>query len=257
VTDAELLAALPQWAFGFVLVLSRAGACLLLLPAFAEAEVPATVRAGLLLVLTVLLLPVVVTKLPAAPADISAIAGLVCHELLVGGLLGFLAKLITLALPMAGQTLSFLIGLSSVLQPDPELGGQATAVARMLNLAAPLLLLISGLYAGPLTALAGSYSVLPPGDNWPMQDGMEAVVGAVSGCFQLSMRLAAPFIVAGTVWQIALGLLSRLVPQLQVHALAAPGQILGGLALLGLLAGGLLQLWQNGVASTLAALPGL
>ena len=72
----------------------------------------------------------------------------------------------------------------------------------------------------------------------------------------LAVRLAAPFLVAGLLWQAALGLLARLVPQLQVFTLAMPGQILGGLALLGILASFMLALWQDGARDAFALLPG-
>jgi len=71
------------------------------------------------------------------------------------------------------------------------------------------------------------------------------------------VQLAAPFLVAGVVWQAALGLLARLAPQLQAYAAATPGQILGGLALLGLLASRMLAAWADAVSAAWSALPGL
>jgi flagellar biosynthetic protein FliR len=109
--------------------------------------------------------------------------------------------------------------------------------------------------------LGGSFSLFPLGGltaGLPLGgDAAGLVVGAVSGCFALVVRLAAPFILLGTVWQVALGLFSRLVPQLQIHSLAMPGQILGGLALFGLLAVALLQTWERAVIDGLGRLPGL
>ena len=80
---------------------------------------------------------------------------------------------------------------------------------------------------------------------------------AVGEAFALALRLAAPFVAAGLVWQGGLGLLARLVPALQVFAAAMPGQILGGLLLLMLLAGGMLAAWQDALRTALAVLPGL
>jgi len=68
---------------------------------------------------------------------------------------GFLARVLVLALPMAGQILATLLGVSSVLQFDPEMGPQTSALARLFALAAPVLVLASGLYALPIEALAG------------------------------------------------------------------------------------------------------
>ena len=71
------------------------------------------------------------------------------------------------------------------------------------------------------------------------------------------MRLAAPFLLAGLLWQAALGVLARLAPQLQIYSAATPGQILGGLALLGLLGSRILEAWLDGVSTAWQLLPGL
>ena len=255
-TDAALLAALPAWAFAFVLVLCRCGAAVMVLPGFAEAEVPPTIRVGLALSITLLLLPPVFATLPPEPPDPMQLLALLAGEILIGVTLGFLARLLVLALPIAGQLMSYMMGLANVLQPDPVLGAQATPVSRMFGLAGPVLFMAGGLYAGPLSALAGSYQMFAAGAGPMVADGPLSVVTGVSGCFLLAMRLAAPFLLAGTVWQVALALFARLVPQLQIHALAMPGQILGGLALLGLLAAALLRTWQAAATAGLMTLPG-
>jgi flagellar biosynthetic protein FliR len=178
-------------------------------------------------------------------------------ELLAGLGLGWLARLVVLALPMAGQIASYMLGLANVLQPDPVLGGQATALERLFATAATVLVFASGLYALPLMALAGSYRVIAPGTPALAGDGAEAVISAIAESFSLAMQLAAPFVLAGTLWQVALGLLARLVPRLQVYFVAMPGQLLGGFVLLGLLATMLLGTWQAAVREGFSRLPGL
>jgi flagellar biosynthetic protein FliR len=255
-TDA-LLAGLPDWAFAFALVLARSSAAVMLLPGLGEADPPPTVRAGLSVALTGLLLPVVLPQMPPVPPSSWQLASMVGAELLYGALLGWLARLMALALPIAGAVISLLLGLASVLQPDPALGGQSTALARMFSLAMPVLVLSTGLYALPLQALAGSYQLVPPGTWLPAGDAAQSVMGAVAQGFALALRLAAPFVLSGVLAQAALGLLARLVPQIQVHALAAPGQILAGLALLAILSLSLVETWQDGVQTAWRALPGL
>ena len=255
--DAAMLAHLPQFAFGFVLVLGRTGAACMLIPGIGEAELPMMVRAGFALALTAVLLPVLAPDLPAPPPDIWRGLFMLAAELAAGLLLGWLARLLLLALPLAGQMLAILSGQASVLQPDDLLGPQGAAVGRLLGLAGPVLLLSSGLYALPLQALAGSYRVLPPGVLLPAADTAASVVAAVAACFALALRLAAPFLLAGIVWQVALAALVRLAPQVPVFFLAAPAQLLGGLALLAALAGTVLGVWGESVAAGLASLPGL
>ncbi|MCW3475096.1 flagellar biosynthetic protein FliR [Limobrevibacterium gyesilva] len=255
--DAAFLAQLPAWAFATGLLIARVGGACMLLPGIGELELPATVRAGFTLALVAVLLPVVAPQIPPVPGDALRAAGMVAAELATGLWLGWLTRLLLVALPMAGQIAAGMAGLTNVLQPDPALGPQTAAMARLLALAAPAAVLASGLHVLPLSALAGSYTLVPPGALLPAADSAEVAVGAVGESFALSLRLAAPFVLAGTVWQVALGLLARLVPQLQVYFAAMPGQILGGILLLGVLGGAMLAAWQADLQSAFAALPGL
>jgi flagellar biosynthetic protein FliR len=256
VTDASvLLMQLPGLAFAFVLVLGRVGCACMLLPGLGETEIPVQLRAGFALALTALLLPVL--SLPGAPDNVLRAAALLLAEMGTGLWLGWLTRLVLLALPLAGQIASSMLGLANVLQPDPALGGQTTALSHMLGLAAPVVVLSSGLYVLPLSALEGSYQIVPPGTWLPAADSALGAAEAVGECFAIAMRLAAPFVLGGIVWQVALGLLSRLVPQLQVYFAAMPGQILGGVVLLALLFVHVVGAWQDYAAAAYAALPGL
>ena len=247
------LADLPSWAFSFVLVLCRCGAAAMLMPGVGEAETPAMVRAGITLALVMLVLPGVGSIVPAEGWSCAVDVG---AELLCGGVLGWLARCITLALPMAGQLISFMTGMSSVISPDPALG-QSSATMRLFSVAVPVIALKTGLWALPVAALSGSYSLVPPGHLIPIADSSEAALNAVAEAFGLALGLAAPFVIASTVWQVALGMVARLIPHLQVHFAAIPGQIVGGLTLLGLLSAGIVAAWVEAARISLGALPGL
>ncbi len=132
-----------------------------------------------------------------------------------------------------------------------------TALDRMFSVAVPVLMFGSGLYALPLEALAGSYQVLPPGLALPAGDVALTVVTAVAHSFSVAFRLAAPFVLADVTWQVSIGLLSRMVPSLQLFLIAMPGQILGGLLLLGLLGAVLIAAWDDTLRAGLPLLPGL
>ena len=254
--EAALLAGLPGMAFAFALVLSRTGMVVMLLPGLGEVNPPPTVRAGLALAISVLLLPAVARLVPAVEPGWGS-AGMIADELLCGAALGWLARLPALALSMAGGIISYMTGLSSVLQPDAALGGQSTALARLFGLMAPVLVLSSGLYALPLTALAGSYDIIPPGGMMPAGPLADLVQEAVASSFGLALRLSAPFLLAGVLFHAGLGLLARIAPQLQLMATSASGQLLGGLVLLGLLAAPIVAAWSEAVLAAWSVLPGL
>lgn len=255
--DMALIAALPALAFQAVLVFARLGAAVLLLPGLGEQEIPATVRLALGLAMLALLLPVLAPGLPPAPEAGAEAVRLVAQEVVVGIWLGSLARILALALAMAGQAIAALIGLQGMLVADPELGGQGTALGRALGLVAALLVLGTGLYGVALRALVESYALIPAGAPLPLGQAAEeiAVVGAAS--LGLALRLAAPFVIGAIVLNLALGLLARLAPQVQTFFVAVPGQILAGVALLMLLAAPLLLSFAEALRAGFLALPGL
>ena len=256
-TEAEFLAALPDTAFRAVLLLSRLGAAVMLLPGLGEAEIPAPLRLGLGLALVPLLLPVLSDGLPGAPDAVPALLRLLALEVLTGLWIGGLARVAALALSVGMQAVASLIGLASVLAPDSQMGAQSAALGRLGSLAAAVLVLGSGLYALPLRALAESYAVLPVGAPWPAGPAAEAMVAAGSALLEIALRLAAPFVMAALLVNLGMGLLARVAPQVQVHIVGAPGQILAGMALLGLVAPPLLAAFEEALRAAWAGLPGL
>ncbi|WP_309139556.1 flagellar biosynthetic protein FliR [Siccirubricoccus sp. G192] len=248
---------LPLLAFHAALVFARVGGAMLLLPGLGEADVPATIRLSLVLALVALLLPGLSPALPPVPGTVPELLRLVLIETGIGLWLGLLARLLALAMAQAGQMAALMIGLASPLQTDPLLGAQSTATGRLFGLLAAALVLGSGLYALPLRALAGSYALLPPGGDLPLGAGAESVALGVAESFGLALRLAAPLVLAAVLGQLALGLLARLAPQVQIFAVAAPGQLLAGLLLLVLVLPALLSTWATATREGFLALPGL
>ncbi len=245
-------------AFQAVLLFARLGAAAMLLPGLGEAEVPATVRLAFSLALVALLLPPLAPALPAMPEAVAELLRLVALELAIGLWIGLLARLLLLALAQAGQVVALMIGLASPLQPDAVFGAQGTALGRMFLLLGAVAVLGSGLYAVPLRALADSYRALPPGLALPVGEAAESVAAAVGESLAIALRLAAPLVLMAVLGNLALALIARVAPQVQVFVVAAPAQILGGLVLLALVLPALLEAWGEALREgMLAGLPGL
>ncbi|WP_372618639.1 flagellar biosynthetic protein FliR [Falsiroseomonas sp.] len=254
--DAALIASLPALAFQAVLVFARLGAAVMLLPGLGEQEVPATIRLALGLALLALLLPVLAPGLPPAPEQGAEAVRLIVQEAVVGLWLGGLARILTLALAMAGQAIATLIGLQGLLVFDPELGAQGTALGRAFGLMSAVLVLGTGLYAIPLEAMAESYALIPAGAALPLGAAAEAMAAAGAASLDLALRLAAPFVIGAVVLNLALGLLARLAPQVQTFFVAIPGQLLAGVALLMVLAPPMLVAYAQAVRAGFESLPG-
>ena len=254
--DAALIAALPGLAFQAVLVFARLGAAVMLLPGLGEQEIPANIRLVLGLGLLALLLPSLAPDLPPAPEHAAEAMRLVAQEVVIGLWLGGLARILALAMAMARQVVAALIGLQGVLVSDPSLGAQATALGRAFALLTAVLVLSGGLYAIALRALVESYALIPAGAALPAGLAAESIAAAGAASLELALRLAAPFVIAAVVLNIALGLLARLAPQVQTFFIAIPGQILAGLALLALLAPPLVVTYAEALSAGFATLPG-
>jgi len=149
-----------------------------------------------------------------------------------------------------------MLGIASVLQPDPELGSQTTALSKIFELAASTIILTSGLYKMPLAALDGLFHLIPPGQMLPAVDSVQVAVHTVGAAFGLALRVASPFVVAGIVWHIAMGQIARVVSRVQIYIVAMPGQILGGLALLVSVCGAIVTVWRESVEGFFSMLPG-
>lgn len=262
--------ALTEWALAFLLVLCRTGATVMVMPGLGEQSLPMVVRAGIALTLTCLVLPLVAPLLNMGRLDALGplgLGGMIAVELFAGVLIGWLARLITMALPIAGQMIAMFIGISSVLQPDPDLGSGSSAPARFMNLLAPLMLLITGAYIFPIRAVIGSYGLIPPGgallgqtavSHWPiLGDAAHSVIQITGKAFALGLELSAPFLILSLIWEMMLGIMTRLLPTLQIYNAANPLQMLGGIALLGLTLQAMLAVWQGQAFDVLRALPGL
>ncbi|GBR70337.1 flagellar biosynthetic protein FliR [Gluconobacter kanchanaburiensis] len=262
--------ALSIWALAFVLVLSRSGAVVMVMPGLGEQSMPMMIRAGCAITLTILLLPLVAPLLTQAHLETLtplALGGMIAVELFAGILIGWMARLICMALPIAGQIIAVCMGISSVLQPDPDLGSGSSAPARFLNLLAPLVLLVTGAYILPIRAVLGSYALIPPGgalfldfasSHWNiLGDSAQGIIQLTERSFALGLELSAPFLVLSVVWQGMLGIMTRLLPTLQIYNAASPLQLLGGIALLGATLSTMITIWEGQTFDVLRALPGL
>ncbi|WP_229709299.1 flagellar biosynthetic protein FliR [Bombella favorum] len=254
---------LPVLTGMFAIILCRVSAVVMLAPGLGESGAPARVRAGLCLMITLALLPVLQSRLTAVSGEALRMPAmalkLIAGELLCGFFLGALARLLTMSLAIAGQIIAVFTGMASVIQTDNQLGASSTAVSHMTSALVPIILFSTGLYAFPLLALSGSYTLFPAGHVTAMIIGDMAIdiTRAISTSFLIAMQLAAPYLLLGTLWPAMLGVLNRLMPSIQVYSLAIPAQILGGILLMALLIQILTGTWTEKMQLYLSTLPGL
>ena len=146
------------------------------------------------------------------------------------------------ALEIAGTVISFQIGLATASIFNPLLSDQGSVTSVLITIAGLVLMFQTDMHHLMLRALIDSYTLFSPGNLPPIGDFTEVVSRTVARSFAIGMQLAAPFLVILTLMYVALGLMSRLMPQLQIFFVALPLQIGVGFMIL-LLTFSTLMLW--------------
>ncbi len=223
---------LPAEVFGLLLVFVRMGAAMMLLAGFGEQFVPARVRLVLALVISFLVTPVVRAYLPAMPAAPAALLVLIAGEVVVGLFLGTITRLFLAALATAGMVIAYMSALANALTNDPTAAQQGSIAGTFLSLVGLLLIFTLDLHHLMLSALVGSYQLFVPGQALPVGDISDTIAKLVSQTFLLAFQIAAPFVVTGLVFYLGMGLLARLMPQIQIFFIAMPIQITAGLVII-------------------------
>lgn len=231
----------------YLLVFARTGAMVMLLPGIGEASVPPMVRLVLSLAISLALAPTVQSAYPqTAPASSMALVLLIAQEVTAGVLVGTMARIIMSSLNVAGTLIATQTGLAYAQTVDPTShGDQSAVIGNFFSLLAVVLIFATNLHHLAIGAIQGSYALLPPGQPLPTGDIAELAIRLVSGSFALGFQLAAPFIVFGFALYAALGVLARLMPQMQIFFVAMPVNIMTGLVLLMLLLGTMMTVFLN------------
>jgi flagellar biosynthetic protein FliR len=155
-------------------------------------------------------------------------------ETLIGALLGGAARILVSATATAGQIIGLEIGLAFAQTADPTMTQSGQLIAVFLSLFGVTLIFATGLDHMFLQGLAGSYDIIAPGAAAPVNDAAQLALDATATSFRVGFQIAMPLVAAGLLFRLGLGVLSRLIPQIQVFFIALPLQVMGGLVILAL-----------------------
>src|ERR1700742_1915464 len=219
---------LPVLAATFMLVFARVGSMVMLLPGLGESNIPVRIKLGIALLLTLILLPL---HRAAYQIDVQAINPLLVmmvHEIIVGVVLGATARVTLSALQVGGAVIAQQMGLGFVTSVDPTQGQQGVLIGNFLTMLGITLLFATDSHYLVIGALNDSYAIFSPGDLAPTGDIAELATRAFTAAFKIGIQLSAPFLVFGLVFNIGLGVLARLMPQMQVYFVGVPLSILAG-----------------------------
>lgn len=224
---------LPEQIFAFMLVVSRIAGMIMLMPVFGEIAVPLWVRLSLTFAVSAVLYPLVKDFLPALPGQPLALAVVVASEAMVGIFIGGGARLLLTALNVAGMVIAMQTGLAAAQGFDPNQQSQSAIISTFMILLGVNLILASGLHYLLIAAMHDSYQVFAPGHLPPVSEFASMTMMLVAKSFALGLQMAAPFIVFGLIFNLGMGMIARLMPQVQIFFIAAPAQIMLGFLIFG------------------------
>ena len=245
---AEFLSLAQSQLWLGLVVFLRVAATVSLLPAFGEQTVPMRVKLIIAMAFTLIVAPAIAGN--HLPASFDSFVVLALTEVLVGALLGLGIRLFILALQTAGSIAAQSTSLSQIL------GGAAAeplpAMGYVLTIGAMALAVMAGLHVKAAELLIHSYTLLPMGIFLGGGDVADWGTAQVAKAFQLAFVLAAPFMVMSVLYNLALGVINKAMPQLMVAFVGAPVITLGGLFLLFLAAPTMLAVWLSALDSFMA-----
>lgn len=216
-----------------VLIFIRISAIMVTAPLFGSRNVPLQLKAGFSVVLAMAVFPVVGFKevyLTNVPSLVSAMAG----EILIGVIIGFTARLLFAAVQLAGQLVGFQMGFGIVNVIDPQTSTQVSIIAQFQNMITLLIFLAVNAHYWFILAVASSFELIPPLQFCFTDSLMEAIVGLSCDMFVIAAKVAAPIIAILLFTSVALGLIARTVPQMNIFIVGFPLKIAIGLFGVGL-----------------------
>ncbi|QDH74210.1 flagellar biosynthetic protein FliR [Brevundimonas sp. M20] len=216
------------------LIFARIGAVLLMLPGVGESYVPPRIRLSFALVVTLALWPVVAGALPALPATLGGMAGWVIREVVVGLMIGALLRSFLTALSTAGEIVSLQTTLSFAQTANPLQAAPGTTISAFLMLLGTTLIFATDTHHLFIAGLVGSYDLIAPARPLMTGDFATLAIRTLGDSFALGVQLSAPLLVFALIFNLASGLVGRVMPAFQIFFAAAPLSVILGLSIFAL-----------------------
>jgi flagellar biosynthetic protein FliR len=229
ITSAQL----DLWIATFAFPLSRVLGLISTAPLFNNASISITAKLIVGLAITFAIAPII-PAIPSIPAGSWVGLMVLTQQMLIGIVMGFTLRIAFAAIDLAGQLIGLQMGLSFAVFYDPQNSAQTPVVSEFINLLALLIYMATNGHLMSLAALAESFTLLPISATPFAAKGFSAIVTWSATLFSTGLLLALPLVAALLIANIALGVLSRIAPQLNLFAVGFPVTIVSGFVVLAL-----------------------
>lgn len=245
---------LPELSFAFLLIFSRIGTMVMLLPGLGERAFPVRVRLSVALILTMVFYPLASTFYPSPLGGIVQVIGLLIGEVAIGFVLGIAGRMMLAALQTAGTIIANQLGLAFVTSLDPSQGQQGALLGTFLSLLAIAMIFATDMHHLVIAALGQSYQIFRPGVFPETGDAAKYAAELAAGSFKIAVQISAPILIFGLIFNVGLGVLARLMPQMQVFFIAMPASIILGFIVLAVVLATMMGVYLSYMESGLNAL---
>lgn len=216
----------------FIFIFIRTTLILLSAPFFGVKGIPSAVKIGLSLMIAVLLLPVV--KPVDIPLNFFAWVPAILSEVLIGAAIGFMARVVMAGVELAGQIVGFQMGFGIVNIIDPHTNNQVSIIATFQGILAMLLFFTVNAHHYFISAIAVSLKTVPPFSALISGGVISTLVSLSGGLFVTALKLGAPVMAALLFANVAMGVIARTVPQVNIFMMGFPVTIAVGLIVIGI-----------------------
>jgi len=237
--------ATAQQVFAAGLIFSRLAAIIMLIPGIGETFIPPRIRLAFAFSLALMMFPLVMRGAPPVPADAAGLALAVIKEVLVGLLIGSVLRLFMTSLATAGEIVAIQSTLAFSQTANPMQAQPSTTLGTFLGLIGMVLIFTTDLHHMFIAAVVRSYDLFPFGHAVLVGDAGQLAVQTVSRSFGLGLQLAAPVVVFSLIFNVALGLVARVMPQFQVFFVATPLALILSLSIFALSLGVIGIVWLD------------
>ncbi len=233
------------------LAFCRIGGCFMIMPGLSSARVPIQVRLFVSVAVTGALLVNLWDQIvPFVSRRPDVLLPMILSELLVGGLIGLLARIYMMALQFMGTAIAMLTGFTSMGGAGVEGGEPQGPLGDMIAFSALLLLFVFNFHHEIVKALVQSYQVAPMNSFFSPRTALVSVTDTISESFFIVLRLGSPFIAYAILINFTIGFVNKLTPQIPVYFISLPFVIAGGLVIFYFAIGTMLSLFADGFLPT-------
>lgn len=225
-----------------VMILARMGSAFMMMPGIGDFGVSPRVRLLFAVAVSLVLVPTLQPLVPEMPQAPMLLAMLIIAEITIGLFIALVMRTLMSIVDFAGVTLSMVSGMSGALMFSPQSGGQTTVISSFLGVVFIALLFVTNMHHLMIMSMVESYHMMPMNSELMTGDMAAFLIRVLSVAFQTGLHLAMPLIIIALVMYAAFGIMSRMVPQLQIFFLSLPITIMVALLVLSFLVAPMLLL---------------